>query len=254
MFLACDIGNTNTKFGLFSDNILKDFLIIPNNQLDFNLLKEKSISKAAISSVVPAITNQLNSFIKEYFTLSSFIITKDSLFNLSIEYETPETLGIDRICSAEGAFALYKNNILKNNNYKNNFILSVDFGTATTINVISNDKRFIGGIIAPGVGTMFASLHKGTAQLPLVSIDNFKNVIGTSTITSIASGVTNAQTGLIEKMILHLENHYSAKQIHLYITGGNAKKIVPYIINPFTYVDELVLLGVKSIYERNISG
>lgn len=248
MFLACDIGNTNTKLALFLRDELKNFSIIPNDKLDFSFLKENKFTDASISSVVPKLTIKFTEFFQNENSVSPFIITKDSKFNLTIDYETPETLGIDRICSAEGALSLLKKpNLIKHKKY---FIISVDFGTATTINVVTSENKFIGGIIAPGVETMFNSLHKGTAQLPKVSTNDYKNIIGSSTISSISSGVINSQIGLLEKIYNHLEE-LSADEIYIYVTGGNAKKIIPYINYQFSYVEELVLHGIKSIYERN---
>ena len=249
MFLACDIGNTNTKWGLFENDRLKDLLIIPNEKFDLSFLNGKKINSVAISSVVPDLTKQIYFHLQNNFSITPFLITKDSKFNLIIDYETPETLGIDRVCSAEGALYLFKKETKnKNNEY---FLVSIDFGTATTINIVNNENKFSGGIIAPGIETMFSSLHKETAQLPKVTADDYKYIIGKSTISSIASDVINSQLGLIESVLNNLKQN-STYEVYLYITGGNAKKIIPHLTHEFIYAEELVILGVKSIYERNL--
>ena len=167
--------------------------------------------------------------------------------NLTIDYKTPETLGIDRLCSAEGAFLLFKNSEKYKNYKEGSYILSIDFGTATTINMIDYPGRFIGGLIAPGIDTMFESLKLRTSQLPLLSISNFVSTIGKDTKSSIASGIVTSVIGMIEKTI----NNLSAQNVFVYLTGGNAKKIIPHLNFEFVYEEGLVLYGINALYEMN---
>ncbi len=162
-----------------------------------------------------------------------------------------DTLGIDRLCSAEGAFFLFK----QSNNFINysdkDFIITIDFGTATTINFVQHPGVFLGGIIAPGIKTMFNSLQKNTAQLPEVGINNFESFIGTDTKQSIASGVLNSTLGLMEKTINYLKNEYHGENIFIYATGGNAKDILSHINFRYKFEESLVLLGVKAVWDIN---
>lgn len=247
MLLACDIGNTRIKSAIFDNTKIIDFKIITTINELFASYKNSKITSAAFSSVVPERSKELTDQIKQNFDIFAFQIGHNSKFNLKIDYLTPETLGIDRICSAEGAFSLFKK--LKNYS-KNDLIISIDFGTATTLNFVKFPGVFVGGIIAPGIELMSDSLNSYTAQLPEVSVSDYKKLIGRDTKESIASGVVNSTVGLIEKSIT--EQKDKTKNIHIYVTGGNASKIIPYLKFKHRVVNELVLIGIKSIYEKNV--
>lgn len=251
MLLTVDIGNSSLKAAIFeNDKIVHQFR--EQTLIKFiSTLKNYSFSQAAICSVVPTTTKNLVTRIKEEFNGSPFIIAKDSRFNLENEYKTPETLGLDRLCSAEGAFFLFKNSEQFKEYKEQVYILTVDFGTATTINIIEYFGKFIGGLISPGIEMMFDSLNKRTAQLPDVSISDFDSLIGNSTNSSIASGIVSSAVGMIEKTIKYLKRERSAKDIFIYITGGNAKKIIPHLNFDFVYEENLVLYGVNALWKGN---
>ena len=177
-----------------------------------------------MSSVVPTTSKTLEEQLKK-INISPFFINSESKFNLKNEYKTPSTLGIDRICSAEGAFYLYQHSSnFKSKNYsEKDFILTIDFGTATTLNFVKYPGIFMGGIIAPGINMMFNSLLTNTAQLPSVQIDDYQNFIGADTNQSISSGIINSSIGLIERTIKHLKQNLNAEIINVFITGGNAE-------------------------------
>ncbi|MCL5031387.1 MAG: type III pantothenate kinase [Bacteroidetes bacterium] len=251
MLLACDIGNSRIKAGLFSNNELVEFHSFQNAESFSSLFITKSIDQIAISSVVPKLTEKISTLLKNYSNSVPFIIDRNVEFNLRIDYDSIETLGIDRICSVEGAFYLYKNSNEYKNYNSNTFILSIDFGTATTINIIRYPGEFIGGAIAPGFRMMFDSLNTKTAQLPNVSEIDYKYLIGRDTISSIASGVINSNVGFIERTINYLESEMNATDFKVFITGGNAEKLIPHFNFDFTFVKELVLIGVKTVYDKN---
>ncbi len=251
MFLACDIGNTNIKTGIFEVGELTAFNIFKTYRLFLEYIKRINFTNIAVSSVVPGITEKLIKDLKRFNNNKPFIIDKSDKFNLKIKYDSPDTLGIDRICSAEGAFSIYKNSAEFKNYNSYLYILSIDFGTATTINFIRFPGDFIGGIIAPGITTMFNSLNKNTAQLPAIDERFYKELIGSDTNSSIASGIINSVTGLIEKSISQLRNIYSAEKIKVFITGGNAEKILPYLTFDYQFEKALVLKGIKAVYDKN---
>ena len=251
MFLACDIGNSRIKTGLFDGPVLKEIRTFKKKDELTAFINNFKKIEAAVSSVVPALTDEiLHSVIK---ACEPYIITRTGKFNLKIDYNTPETLGIDRICSAEGALSLYMNSADAANYNEETVLLSVDFGTATTVNVIKYPKIFAGGLIAPGLGTMFTSLNKETAQLPLIDSSEFKGLIGKSTKGSIASGVINSQAGLIIKVINELKIQESAGKVIVFTTGGNARFILPHLTVDNTFDEGLVLRGIKAVYEVNTS-
>ncbi len=108
MILALDIGNTNIKAGYFLENKLKNVVIFRNPDELFDSIKLYEFNGAAISSVVPDLTARVKHFLEEELKITPYIISKDSLFNLKLDYKTPETLGIDRICSVEAAFEIFQ--------------------------------------------------------------------------------------------------------------------------------------------------
>ncbi len=251
MMLAIDIGNSRIKYALFEqDKIISQASYTEPSELKFFILKSET-TDSAICSVVPEKSKIVYEVIKNITGKPPLIISNSIKTNLEITYKTPETLGADRICSAEGAFFLFKKSDMYKGYSKKTFILSIDFGTATTINVIEYPGNFVGGLIAPGLDMMFNSLNKGTAQLPDVDISDFSSIIGESTKSSIASGVVSSVVGMIEKTILYLKRDKSTKLISIYLTGGHAKKIIPFLNFDFVYEENLVLYGVNTLAKIN---
>ena len=251
MLLAFDIGNSRIKAGVFSNNNFVEFYSFENFESFHKIFLNQNFDQIAISSVVPKLTEKLIIKLKDYSEVTPFVIDRNVKLNLKIEYNSIETLGVDRICSAEGAFHLYKKSHEFGNYNSTTFILSIDFGTATTINIISFPGIFIGGAIAPGIQMMFDTLNSKTAQLPNVSELNYKSIIGKDTFSSIASGVINSTIGFIERTINHLKSEMNGSEFKIFITGGNAEKFAPHLNFEFSLVKELVLIGIKSIYDKN---
>lgn len=255
MLLACDIGNSRIKFGLYDKAGLRELRISSHGSLPQDWFGSREISSVAISSVVPSVASRLSGYFTKEFDIEPFVITHRSIFNLKIDYETPHSLGIDRICSAEGAFAIFKDTPEFKNYNKNSFIVTVDLGTASTVNIVKYNGVFTGGIIMPGMMTMANSLKSNTAQLPEISIENdYKGLIGKNTRSSIASGILNSTLSLIESSVCTLESEMGAEMIKLYITGGNAALIDKHLKREHVLVEDLVLRGIRSVYERNVIG
>lgn len=247
MLLTLDIGNTNVKSALFKDNSLNEFAIHPDSEKLFNYLTKSEFTEAAICSVSPSVEKK----IVDYFSTKGISVFRTNIqnkFNLVINYATPNSLGMDRVCSAVGALEIAINEKLLS---KNQYLISIDFGTATTINIVSPSQEFIGGLIAPGITTMLKSLNERTAQLPLPDLNSYIGVIGRATDTSIISGVVTSTIGMINETVNHL-SEVSQKIIPLiFITGGNAKYILPHLKHKVIYVEALVLKGLNVIYELN---
>lgn len=245
MFLACDIGNSNIKAGLFSGNNIIESFFFQGVEDVKRLYLQKEITYTGISSVVSQKSDKFIKFLTSK-DLPFYQISQKSDFGIKITYKTPETLGIDRICSAAGA--LFLNGDMK----ENETILSVDFGTATTVNAILYPGNFVGGIIAPGIRMMSESLHSKTAQLPEVSLEDYRDVFGRTTRESIASGLLSYSIGMINIVLAYIKNEYMTGVNKLFITGGNAEKVIPYIQSDFVYEKNLVLYGIKRIVELNV--
>ncbi|MDR3665317.1 MAG: type III pantothenate kinase [Ignavibacteriaceae bacterium] len=247
MLLACDIGNSNIKAGIFREDKLVEFHFLSEIKELIKLVKLNQLKDIVVSSVVPSKTQYLTNSLHQ-LKLIPFIINKDSSFNLKIEYDR-ETLGIDRICSAEGSYYLY---CYKKEFKKNQILISIDMGTATTLNIIKYPGIFEGGIIAPGTELMFKSLKNETAQLPIVKSKNYKNIIGRTTNESIASGVMHSAAGLIERAINLVKSQTGAEEIIIYITGGNFEHIKPFLSFKYVYEKALVLHGINAIFKKNM--
>jgi type III pantothenate kinase len=248
MLLACDIGNTNIKAGIFNNNKLTQFYLLHSIKELTELVKNNEFKDIVVSSVVPSKTKEFSANLLK-LNLIPVIIDNNSSFNLKINYSSKETLGIDRICSAEGALYLYR---CKSEFKKNQIIISIDLGTATTINVVKYPGIFEGGIIAPGINLMFKSLKYETAQLPAVTAENYNNIVGRTTNESIASGVINSATGLIERAIQMIKSESKAEEVIIYITGGNFESIKRFLTFNYIFENALVLHGINTIYKKNL--
>lgn len=247
MILVCDIGNSFIKSAIFKDETLINYNVKKDFSSIRKFIKEKEISTVVISSVVPSKLKLLLKELSSFSSVKSSVIHKNLKYNLSIKYATPNTLGMDRICSAEGAFYLVKTSRDSNSFKKDDYFISIDCGTATTINVIKYPNSFLGGLIAPGLDMMFSALHTQTAQLPRLTAKSYKSLIGNSTKASIASGVINSTVGIIHQTIISLPKQ--PKKV--FITGGNAKYIIPHLKFDVKYEKALVLYGIKAIYDKN---
>lgn len=249
MLLTCDIGNSFIKLGFYDGDQQVHFEKFPLTELPYSFLSSSKYDMVAISSVVPEATEKLKEFFITQLNIDPFIISIDSKLPLKIDYATPSTLGIDRICSAVGALTLFKD---KSNHYKeNDIIVSIDLGTATTINIVKYESIFSGGIIAPGLKLMAESLNKNTAQLPEIDLSGYENIIGKSTNQAILSGAVNSTVGLLDRVVKELAQ---SGNTHVYITGGNASYILNLLDFKYDFVNDLVSRGIKAIDDFNLKG
>ena len=246
MLLTIDIGNTNIKTALADNGQLSNFKVHsnPGNIIDY--INNISFDSAAICSVNPLKYNSIKEKL-DSINIPIFSANIRNKLNLKIEYDTPQTLGMDRVCSVVGAVNIANERSLIN---EDQFLITIDFGTATTINIVSPEKGFIGGLIAPGVRTMFRSLNEQTAQLPLPNENIYEKLIGKSTEASIVSGVINSTIGMINETVKNLKSRSGSQPI-IFITGGNAPFIFPYLKNETVFEEALVLKGLKFVYDLN---
>jgi type III pantothenate kinase len=204
MLLAIDIGNTLTKFGIFDNEKLISKFSIPTNRTDSfeNLYSQISVNLSSlitsviISSVVPELHQSYREFSLKIANSEPIMV--DYNFGFEIVYENPETLGIDRAVAAFAAMGKHGSPCIV-----------CDFGTATTIDVVNREGKFIGGIIVAGIGLLAESLVSRTSQLPKIELTKPKSVIGNSTISAIQSGTyfgyVSLVDGIIEKMFAETE-------------------------------------------------
>lgn len=247
MLLALDIGNTNTKSALFAGDQFTDFTVHSNPDEAIEYINKTSFNGAAICSVNPALQKIISDKISAK-GVSIFEANIQQNFNLTIKYKTPSTLGIDRVCSAVCALeSSTKERVIS----ENQFLITIDFGTATTINIVSPNREFIGGLIAPGINTMLNSLNEKTAQLPLPNPESYQGLIGNTTISSIISGVITATIGMINETVGQLKDDSNQKLPLIFVTGGNSEFILPHLKYKVFYDEALVIKGLKVIYDLN---
>jgi len=250
MLLAIDIGNTNTVFAVYKNDKLVDFWrfqTIAARAADeyaaflsqmFNLagLQWKDIQDIIICSVVPDADFPVVKFCKKYLKHEPVFITAKNV-GIKAEIDRPEELGADRIVNAAAMRA----------HYKKAPAIVIDFGTATTFDVINKKGNYAGGVIAPGINLSIEALSRAAAKLPKVGVKKPKKVIGTSTVGAIESGIYWGYIGLIEGTVERISKEMKAKPFVL-ATGG----LAPLFANDtktIQAVDEtLTLKGILCVY------
>ena len=250
--LIGDIGNTTTKICLVGIKNFKARKIIyfdSKNISSKNFLKKKldkiiinkSINKVALfSSVVPKYLLILKKYLKKSYNINSREI-KEKNFNkiIKINIKNANQVGSDRIANAAGAYKKYKTNCIV-----------LDFGTATTFDVITKKGVYNGGIIAPGVNLSLKSLVSSADQIPIFSIKRQKKIIGKNTIEALRSGFYWGYVGLINNIISKIEKE-TKKKYKIIFTGGYASLFKTSIIRRFTVDKNITINGIIEIFRKN---
>lgn len=253
MILAIDIGNTNIVIGCCDDekiyfierlstNILKtelEYAISFKNVLEIYGIDPAQIEGGIISSVVPPITNIVRSSAEKVLGKPMKIVGPGVKTGLNILMDNPAQVGSDRIVNAVAAI----------NEYPVPLII-IDMGTATTFCVVDEKKNYIGGMILPGVRISLDALTSRTSQLSRISIEAPKKTIGKNTIDCMKSGIIHGNAACIDGMVSRIERELGQKATIL-ATGGLAKKIVSYCEQEIIIDDELLLKGLRLIYNKN---
>ena len=246
MLLAIDIGNSSIKFGVFDGETLHSKFSIPTTRgLTVDDLKfaigrslDLSISSAIACSVVPELDSPMSTFLKTALGVDAFFVTSDFRFGLTIKYEPLEAAGTDRLVNSFAAAEKYGVPCIV-----------CSFGTATTIDVVNENRELLGGLIAPGMATMAKALHLNTAKLPEVEIRSLDSVISHTTETSIQSGIFYSQIGLIESAVSRIKKEIGDGP-KVVATGGFASMIAE-STSVIDVVDENLLLdGLRMLYSR----
>jgi len=250
--LIGDIGNTTTKICLvrIKDYKIKKIIffnsdkILSKNFLKKKLkkiIKNKSINKFALfSSVVPKYHVILKKLLKKIYNINLREI-KEKTFNkiIKINIKNTNQVGSDRIANAVGVYKKYRTNCIV-----------LDFGTATTFDVITKNGIYNGGIIAPGVKLSLKSLVKSADQIPIFSIKKQKKIIGKNTIEALRSGFYWGYAGLINNIILKIEKE-TKRKYRIIFTGGYASLFKTSIIRRFTIDKNITIKGIIEIFKEN---
>lgn len=248
LILAVDIGNTQTSLGAFRKErlIAEERLMSVRDRTEDEIwshvknlpIEWKHIGGVVIASAVPKLTGAFSRMARKYIGLEAYVVSGANAPGIAITYGDPATLGADRICACAAAFRKYGGPAIV-----------ADFGTATTIDAVNKEGAFLGGVIAPGVGTSLSALVGRTAQLPQVPLEIPPSVLGTSTASCMQAGIlfgaAEAADGIIRRMRRSVGKHAV-----VIATGGYAPLIAE-MSGEIRYIEPaLVLEGARLIYER----
>ena len=251
-FIIGDIGNTITKISLVEGKNYKLKKIIYFNSKNvllrknlikyFNkIIKTNKINKFALfSSVVPKYESILKLFLKnKYGIILKEIKNKKIKKIVLIDIKNKNQVGSDRIANAVGAYKLYKTNSI-----------ILDFGTATTFDVVSKKGVYNGGVIAPGVNLSMKSLSTFGDQIPLFLLKKQKRIVGKNTIEALRSGFYWGYLGLINNIIMKIQKE-TKKKYKIVFTGGYADLFKTSIIRPFAVDRNITIKGIIEIFKEN---
>lgn len=254
MILAIDIGNTNIVIGCIelekiyfvervSTDISKtelEYVVELKTLLDLYQIKMSDITGCIIASVVPPLNNVVKAAAEKLLHISPLLVGPGVKTGLNILMDNPGQLGSDLVVNAVAGLKYYGAPIIM-----------IDMGTATTISVVDQNKNYIGGMILPGVKVSLESLVNRTSQLPKISLEAPKKVIGRNTIDCMKSGIVMGQAACIDGMIERIWEELGY-QTDIVATGGLAGSIVPYCKKNIIHDNELTLKGLSVIYHKNI--
>ncbi len=256
MIICLDIGNTNIKYALFEeDNLVLSFRVATEHKktsdeyggqlvgiLNNAGIDLKRIKGGIVSSVVPQLDYTIERMMQTYLKIKPLTLAPGLKTGLDLKVDNAREVGADRVV----------NNVAAIKKYGAPLII-IDFGTATTFNVIDDKGRFVGGVIAPGIKGSLDSLVNGTAKLPRVEIERPDKVIGTNTVTNMQSGIVFGFAGLVEYIVKKIKKEMKCDSVRTIATGGFSE-VIAKEINCIDCVDKLLTLeGLKYLYYLNSS-
>ena len=254
MILVVDVGNTNITFGVYAGKELKTTFRIMSKQprtsdeygislrelLRTNDIDHKDIEGTIIASVVPNIMHALIGAITRYIGKAPLIVGPGVKTGIKIVTENPREIGLDRIVDAVAAYELYGGPVLV-----------LDFGTATTYDLVTEDGCFTAGITAPGIRISAKALWEDTAKLPEVEIKKPKSILAQETISSMQAGLVYGQIGQTEYIINQVKKESGYENLKVVATGGLGSIIADETDAIQIYDRGLTLEGLRIIYEKN---
>ncbi len=253
MLLAIDIGNTNVTFGLFDgESILHTFRLttsLPRTSDEFGvqiveLLSHKDVPADAVEdviicSVVPKVMYSLTSGVKKYLHCDPMVVGQGTKSGIRIATTNPMEIGSDRVVDAVGAYFLYGGPVIV-----------IDYGTATTYDLVTADGAFVAGVTAPGIRISAKALWSNAAKLPEIEIIKPDSILAKTTITSMQAGLMYGTIGQTEYIIDKFKEESGYEGIRVVATGGLGRVISEGTTKIDVYDSELTLQGMRLIYQR----
>jgi type III pantothenate kinase len=252
--LAIDVGNTSTHFGLFEGGELRahwrlqtkggrtsdEYAVLLRQLLDLRGLRFEDVGHAVIASVVPPALPAVESFCRSYLDVEALVVGPGVKTGMPILYENPREVGADRIVNAVAAYERFRSGVI-----------AVDFGTATTWDVVTPKGEYLGGVIAPGVQVSAEALYQRASKLPRVEVARPARVVGRNTVASMQSGLFFGYAGMVDAVVARIRDEVGFETRCL-ATGG----LAPLIAEESRSIEEtdelLTLRGLKAIFDRNV--
>lgn len=253
MLLAVDIGNTDITFGLFQEKELitrfRATVKIPRSSDEYgelicSILDQKGyhpeeVKEVIIASVVPKIMYSFVSGIVKYLKCQPLVVGAGTKTGIRIETANPKEIGPDRIVDAVAAYELYGGPIIV-----------VDYGTATTYDIVSEQGAFQGGVISPGIRISANALWSNAANLPEIEIRDSEKIIAKDTVSAMQAGLFFGTVGQSEYIIRKIKEECGYDNIKVVATGGLGKVIAENTDEIEIYDSDLTLKGLQIIYEK----
>ena len=254
MFFAIDVGNTNIKIGIFDGkNLITTFRM--NSQIvhttdEYGLMLKQipevqgidltKIEGAIISSVVPKVMESLHNAIVKYFGIKPIIVGPGIKTGIKLTSSNPKEVGADRLVDVVSGYEKYGGPLLV-----------IDFGTATTYNLVTADGSFSVGITAPGVKISAKALWEDAAKLPEIEIKKPSSIPATETVTSMQAGLIYGQIGATKYIIEQVKKEMGYDNLKVVATGGMGSIISPEVEEIDYYDINLTIDGLRILYEKN---
>ncbi|MBQ7482374.1 MAG: type III pantothenate kinase [Lachnospiraceae bacterium] len=254
MLLVIDVGNTNITIGLYEGKGIKchfrmttqlprtsdEYGIMLTELIEHHGFGVGDVSGVIIASVVPNVMYSLTSSIVKYFNTEPLIVGPGTKTGIRIDTTNPREIGPDRIVDAVAAYEIYGGPILV-----------LDFGTATTYDLVTEEGHFVAGITAPGIRISAKALWEGTAKLPEIEIVKPISILAQDTITSMQAGLMFGQIGQTEYIIRQVKKEAGLKDMKVVATGGLGRIISDETDLIDEYNADLTLEGLRIIYGKN---
>ena len=253
MLLVVDVGNTNITGGIFEEEELKgsfrmttkiprtsdEYGILLCSMLEYRGIAIEEIEAVMIASVVPAIMHSFINGVKKYLKVVPLEVKPGTKTGIKIMTANPYEIGADRIVDAVGAFELYGGPVIV-----------IDFGTATTYDVILKDGTFTAGITAPGIRISAKALWEDAAKLPEIEIKKPESILAKETISSMQAGLVYGQIGQTEYIVRNMAKESGYSDLKVVATGGLGRIIANETDCIDIYDPNLTLSGLRLIFEK----
>ena len=254
MILVIDVGNTNITCGVYKgENLITTFRMTTKikrtsdeygmmitDLLKMNEIKVSDLTGAIIASVVPNVMHALNGAVSRYLKVTPHIVGPGTKTGIRITSDNPKEIGPDRIVDVVAAYEKYGGPVLV-----------LDFGTATTYDLVTEDGCFGVGITAPGIGISAKALWEDTAKLPEIEIKKPASILARETVSSMQAGLVFGQIGQTEYIINQVKKETGIEKLKVVATGGLGRVIADETDTIDVYDKTLTLDGLRYIYEKN---